>query len=198
MPALTVAGVPVSTSQGSSTTMPPGCTLSFNAANRSASLFFNTYTNSSACCGAAVTAIKGSQHVTLGADAVAVALALDSAAHGNVTITVSGPVGRWFGVGFDTISMSNSPYAIVVDGTGAITEHVMGEHEAGVQINTSVTVVSSSVSGTVRTVVMTRGLVGVTPQHHSFDPLKLQLDIIAAVGSTPTLSYVLASIPSSR
>ena len=33
-----------------------------------------------------------------------------------VQITLSGPTGVWFGVGFDATSMANAPYAIVVDG----------------------------------------------------------------------------------
>ena len=39
--------------------------------------------------------------------------------------------GDWFGVAFDTHFMANSPYAIVVDGAGAVTEHVLANHAAG-------------------------------------------------------------------
>ena len=87
--------------------------------------------------------------------------------------------------------MSNSPYAIVVDGnTGDVSEHVLGNHMAGTKLqNTSVTIVSNTVVEDVRTVVMTRALKGITTQHHTFDPNKLLTNIISAYGTTTSLSY---------
>jgi hypothetical protein len=56
-------------------------------------------------------------------------LGLTVSAKDGVTITLSGPSdGNWFGVGFNTRSMANSPYAIVVDGSGEVTENVLGDH----------------------------------------------------------------------
>ena len=44
-----------------------------------------------------------------------------SASTGNVTITVSGPSDKWFGVGFGARLMAESPYAIIVAGnSGAV------------------------------------------------------------------------------
>jgi hypothetical protein len=52
-------------------------------------------------------------------------LALGGPAH-RVNITMEGPADVWFGVGFDTQFMSNSPYTITVDGSGAVVERVRG------------------------------------------------------------------------
>jgi hypothetical protein len=85
--------------------------------------------------------------------------------------------------------MADKPYTLVVDGAGAVTEHRMGNHLAGIQLPTSVKVVSSRVVGGVRTVVFTRALAGATPQHLTFDPAAAGVPFIAAVGSTPQLAY---------
>lgn len=80
---------------------------------------------------------------------------------------MTGPEGVWFGVGFDAVSMSNSPYAVVVDDKGGVTEDVLGSHLVGIQIKTSVKVVSNTVDKGARTVVLSRDLQGATPQHWS-------------------------------
>ena len=60
----------------------------------------------------------------------------------------------WFGVGFDADTMSDKPYSIIIDGDGKATERVMGDHEAGIQLNSSLTVLSNSVADGTRTVVV--------------------------------------------
>lgn len=173
----------VTTAQGSSTELPSGCSVQVNGTD--VHVFFNTNAKSPACCGAGVSTVAGTQPslVTLG-----LALSRDVEASG-ATITMTGPAGVWFGVGFNTHVMSNSPYAITVDGNGVVTERVLGDHVAGIVLNTSVTKVSDTVSNGLRTVVMTRALKGLTPQHHDFDPYQLSLDFISAVGASSTFSY---------
>ena len=41
--------------------------------------------------------------------------------------------------------MSDEPYAVIVDGSGAVTEKKLGDHSGGRTIATSVTVVSNEV-----------------------------------------------------
>ena len=171
----------VSTTTGSSTTLPSGCSVQLNSTG--AHLFFNTNSDSAASCGSEVTAIKGHE-----ASLVTLDLSVDRASD-NVTITMSGPSAVWFGVGFDTQFMSNSPYAIIIDGVGAVTERVLGEHTAGILLNASVTVVRSVVQGGIRTVTLTRPLEGLTPHHHTFDPTQMSLDFINALGSDATFGY---------
>jgi len=80
-------------------------------------------------------------------------------------------------------------YAIVVDGTGKVTEHMLGHHTAGTVLSASIKVLNSTVVDGKRTVVMTRPLAGLTKQHHSFSPTALSIDFINALGSTPTFGY---------
>eukprot|EP00462_Mataza_sp_D1_P024841 CAMPEP_0175128078 /NCGR_PEP_ID=MMETSP0087-20121206/4735_1 /TAXON_ID=136419 /ORGANISM="Unknown Unknown, Strain D1" /LENGTH=719 /DNA_ID=CAMNT_0016410113 /DNA_START=120 /DNA_END=2279 /DNA_ORIENTATION=+ len=174
-------GLPVKTEQVSSSTLPPGCSVNVNQNKTSGTVFWNSNLSSSVCCGEGVAAIEGEQ-----TSLVKLSLSLSE---DGVIITMSGPSKVWFGVGFDAIAMANSPYAIVVDGSGKVSEHVLGPHKPGIQINTSVAVVSDTVETDLRTVVMKRPLKGMTPHHYTFDPLKLKLNFINAVGSSPDFSY---------
>ena len=88
-----------------------------------------------------------------------------------------------------TESMADKPYTVIIDGAGAVTEHRLGNHEAGEQIATSVKVVSSTVADGRRTVVLTRPLAGASPQHLTFDATAPGVPFIAAVGTGPQLAY---------
>lgn len=67
---------------------------------------------------------------------VNMSLALDATvAGGQATITLTGPSSVWFGVAFNAIAMGDLPYTIVVDGTGNVTEHKIGDHDAGNQLH---------------------------------------------------------------
>ena len=178
------------TSTGSSTTMPAGCSLSLDAATGAATAYFNANAASDACCGAGVDAVAGAADASHADVPVTVNLTL-SLSEG-ATIALSGPAAAWFGVGFDAVAMANSPYAIIVDGNGAVTERVLGNHDPGALLAPGhLTLVSSAVNASTgrRTVVLKRALQGATPQYHSFDARKTSLSFIAAVGSTKELSY---------
>ena len=94
---------------------------------------------------------------------------------GKATLTISGPANSWFGAGFNASAIADSPYTLVVNQDG-VTERKIGtcgseaEHCPGIQLSSSVTVLSNSVVGGVRTVVMTRALVGLSKDHYSFNP----------------------------
>jgi hypothetical protein len=168
--------------EGASADVPSGCSVQVN--DTTAVVYFNTNATSSANCGDGVDTISGSQEslVTLG---------LSVSASAGVTVSITGPAdGNWFGVGFNAQVMFGA-YAIVVDGEGAVTEHSLGLHAAGSVLTTSVTVVNNTVSadGKLRTVVVTRALAGASPLHYSFDPNKLLLNFICALGSTPQFAY---------
>jgi hypothetical protein len=146
---------------GASKTHPPGCSLSISHKGISTVLgFYNTESGSVAQCGGR----EGHQRVSgdftthsSTGDKVQVALALD-AASGNVTMTLSGPADVWWGVGFGAAAMSSEPWTLVVDGTGTVTEHKLGNHAPGTVLQPSISVVSSAVQDGVRTVVVTRDL----------------------------------------
>lgn len=46
-------------------------------------------------------------------------------------ISLEGPKDVWFGVGFAAQSMSDEPWAIIVDGQGEVSERKLGNHQAG-------------------------------------------------------------------
>jgi hypothetical protein len=108
---------------------------------------------------------------------------------GVAKFTLSGPSNVWFGVGFDAEKMGDTPYTFIVDGSGAVTERRLGNHEAGTQLNSTAKVLSSSIANGRRMIVLERPLVGATPQHLSFDPSVGGLPYIAAVGTSGTLGY---------
>ena len=168
----------VAVSQGASAALAPGCTISFNGSVASA--FFNTE-RTNVCCGAGVKQLAGKATSLVGLE---FGLTGDTA-----TITLTGPADVWYGVGFFSQSMADTPYALIVDGKGVVTERKMANHAAGTQLHASVTVVRSTVARGRRTVVLTRAAKGATADHASFDMTTLQIPFIDAIGTGPELAY---------
>mmetsp|Transcript_3494 Transcript_3494/g.10810 ORF Transcript_3494/g.10810 Transcript_3494/m.10810 type:complete len:746 (+) Transcript_3494:757-2994(+) len=171
---------------------PAGCTASGVLANGSIVVTFNAAANSTAKCAAA-----GGLTQTAGKtdSLVSVMVSLDAAAD-KATITLTGPAGVWFGVGFNAQAMKDAPWAIIVDGSGMVTERKLEDQSPGTQLSKSVTVVSSSTAGGNRTVVLTRPLKGLTADHYTFSlEGDLNLPFINAVGSGPMLAFHKAKLP---
>jgi len=165
-----------------------GCTVTYDPKTSLAVVSFNTYYNSTTLCGDGNKSTLVGQTTTNDGN-TSVHVSLDKIKQ-LVTITMTGPSDVWYGTGFDTISMQNSPYAIIVSGgTGDVTEHVLGNHMAGTQIKQSITLISNTQENQRRTIVLTRAFKGLTPQHHTFDSTKLLTNIISAFGTTKTFSY---------
>ena len=107
------------------------------------------------------------------------------ASTGTATITLTGPSTKWFGVGFDAVTMANSPYTLVVNGSG-VQERKIGtcgseaEHCPGTVLATSIKVVSNTVVDGVRTVVVSRPQQGATKDHYSFT--EMSINYISAQG----------------
>lgn len=162
-------------------TLPSGCSIVKSQADNSTKVVFNTATKGTAACGGGnLFSGEGSAISN-----VSLSLTLDASSTDLATITMTGPDGVWYGVGLNAELMENLPYAIIVDGTGAVTERKLGNHDPGKQLATSVKVVSNKVVDGVRTVVMTRPLKGATADHYTFDPLhQATLPFISAVGNT--------------
>jgi len=106
-----------------------------------------------------------------------------------VTIKMVGPDTVWFGVGFNAGNMGDLPYAIIVDGTGSVSERKLGDHNPGTLLTPSVKIVSNIVSGSNRIVVLTRSMTGNTKDYYSFPTSPATINFINAVGSTPTIAY---------
>ena len=73
-------------------------------------------------------------------------------------ITITGPVGKWFGVGFGakTFKMSDQPYTIVVDGSGEVSEYKLGDHSKGQILAKSIKLEINGVINGKRTILFTR------------------------------------------
>jgi len=88
--------------------------------------------------------------------------------------------------------MADSPWALIVDGSGVVTERKLGHHEAGRLLKPSVSIEETKVQGDLRSVTLTRPLKGASSDYYTFTPFtdgSGELNFISAVGNTPNLSY---------
>ena len=106
----------------------------------------------------------------------------------NATLTLAGPDGKWFGIGFGASAMADAPYAIIVDGYGAVTERRLANHAKGDLLPPSVTVVSSAAADGVRTVVVRRSVAAPSPRHWALPTAPGGIDVLVANGCGPTLA----------
>ena len=178
---------------GSDASMPAGCSVTVQTAGslrpQAATAFFNTATaDTAAACGSTKPlkmfgAVKGNRP----AQPVGVWVSANAT---HLEITATGPSRVWFGVGLNATVMGAKPWTLVVDGTGAVSEHQLGNHIAGTVLPKSVTVVESRTSGGRRTVKVVRPM---STAHSSFDLGAVlensQLPLISAVGSGAKFAY---------
>ena len=104
---------------------PGGCSALSSSDGKGIKALFNNAT-STVECGSGATLFTGSANDT--AVGVTLSLELDLAIE-TATITISGPSGVWFGVGFNASAMQEGPWAIVVDGgdDGRVSEHKLAD-----------------------------------------------------------------------
>ena len=82
--------------------------------------------------------------------------------------------------------MSSHPYAIIVNGTGAVLEYKLGTHAPGTELTESTcNVTSHTTDGNVRTIIIDRNFTGPTSDYFAFtsDTIKNSLNMISGVGS---------------
>jgi len=111
---------------------------------------------------------------------------------GTARIVLTGPSAVWFGVGFNASAMKDAPWAVVVDGHGAVTERKLSDQGGNnVLMKPSVKVVSNTVTGNTRTVTLTRPLAGMTSDYYSFSMTSTDVTtpFISAVGSGAAFAY---------
>lgn len=86
-----------------------------------------------------------------------------------VTITVTGPVATWFGIGFNGTSMHNTYTLIFKENDGAIEERVLINRTKGNLLSTQdISVSSDTNDGTIRTVILTRPRLGTDAASYDF------------------------------
>jgi hypothetical protein len=171
--------------------VPAGCAVE-REANGGLAVTFNVAKTSVAPCGSSAGSVSGTTK-----SLVELHLALDKASD-QVTITLVGPATVWFGVGFNASEMSDSPWAVIVDGTGAVTERKLVDQKAGSLLKTTGKVVQNTVEDGVRSVILTRSLKGAGPSYYTFDPEgPARMNFINAIGSGPAFAYHRLKDPSS-
>eukprot|EP00051_Salpingoeca_urceolata_P017198 m.232662 g.232662 ORF g.232662 m.232662 type:complete len:760 (+) comp18886_c7_seq3:142-2421(+) len=171
----------------SSTSLPPGC--SGSPAGGSWRLVFNTNTQSSVPCAGKPDPKAVSTSVSVASKTnIEVSISRDPVAD-VVTITLSATVSNvWFGAAFNATTMAEQPYAIIVDGSGMVSERKLADHAPGTALEPSLRVINNTYTNGRRTVVVQRTLAGKTASHYSFKPATQALPFISAVGNTPTLA----------
>ena len=104
---------------------PGGCSALSSSDGKGIKALFNNAT-STVECGSGATLFTGSANDT--AVGVTLSLELDLAIE-TATITISGPSGVWFGVGFNASAMQEGPWAVVVDSgdDGRVSEHKLAD-----------------------------------------------------------------------
>eukprot|EP00462_Mataza_sp_D1_P015332 CAMPEP_0175150732 /NCGR_PEP_ID=MMETSP0087-20121206/18060_1 /TAXON_ID=136419 /ORGANISM="Unknown Unknown, Strain D1" /LENGTH=727 /DNA_ID=CAMNT_0016436763 /DNA_START=67 /DNA_END=2250 /DNA_ORIENTATION=+ len=167
--------------------LPTGCVVQ-TAADGTATAVLNM-AKSSVPCGSKVHHSKGSVKISAAHVTTTLELNPPKQPDNTILLTLQGPADKWFGVGFDAKQMVSAPYAIIVNGTGAIWEQKLDDHAPGKTLANSLTVVSNSVSNSIRTVLVSRTLTGKTQDHYTFENTLGSLDLIAASGSTGSFSY---------
>jgi hypothetical protein len=177
--------VAVKNTTGSDATRPAGCSVTTSTSTPVVVALFNTLSTTTATCASGASVLEGTA-----ASLINVTVRLDKHS-GNATITLAGPADVWFGVGFNASRMPDFPWALVVEGSGDVTEHILGDHAAGSILAPSIAVLSSSVADGVRTAVVTRPLKGMTASYFSFDTSAPDATIrfISALGSGPAFAY---------
>jgi len=126
-------------------TLPGGCYMMLHTSRgvESVEAHFNTATDSIIQCGEH----DGRPIRSIGTSDSDVFFELDlDSKTGNATITLTGPVSVWFGIGFDAQQMNDDPYTITVEADGTVTERKLGNHVPGSVLKPSVEIVSTNTS----------------------------------------------------
>ena len=104
-----------------------------------------------------------------------------------VTVTLTGPSDRWFGIGFNSLSMANGTDCLYYD-TSFVDAKINGQGTPQTDTdNTNNWTVSNTISGTTRTLVLTRGFVGGTGDY-TFSYADAGLNIIWAYGNNTSIT----------
>lgn len=103
-----------------------------------------------------------------------------------VTVTLTGPTDRWFGIGFNSPTMSIGTDCIYYL-TSLVDAKITGQSTPTTDTTNEWTVASNTTSGTTRTLVLTRNFVGGTGDY-TFAFIDASLNIIWAYGSSLNLT----------
>ena len=86
-----------------------------------------------------------------------------------VTLTITGPQTRWFGIGFDATGMNGAYTIIFKENGGAIEERLLSGHTKGSVLATQdISITSDTNAGGIRTVILTRPRLGTDTSSYDF------------------------------
>jgi hypothetical protein len=191
----------VTAKSGKDPLMPPGCSVTVlppdpESSAKSegknppgdASVFFNELATQATACGGTPSASASLWGASLkdNAQPVGFYVAINAT---HIELTVSGPADVWYGIALNTSTMAGKPWALIVDGVGAVSEHALGNEEAGSLLPKIVTVLSTTVGDGRRTVVAARPLAGLSRFDLAALRENMNLPMIVAVGSGPKFAY---------
>ena len=109
-----------------------------------------------------------------------------------VTLTLTGPSGRWFALGFDATSMGSANDVVTVNSAGtlnAFDASIGGYSAPTADAQQNWTIVSDQVSAGIRTVVATRALNTGDSNDHEFSAATGSLSLIWARSGSATYSF---------
>lgn len=109
-----------------------------------------------------------------------------------VTLTLTGPSGRWFALGFDATSMGSANDVVMVNSAGTLNSFdasIGGYSAPTADAQQNWTIVSDQVSAGIRTVVATRALITGDPNDHDFSAAAGSLSLIWARSGSATYSF---------
>lgn len=104
-------------------------------------------------------------------------------------LNITGPSNKWYGVAFNAKSMGDLPYAIIIDGSGDVSEYKLANHAAGNKLKQSVKVISNTIINNQRSVILERSLNGLNSNYYSFSIENSNIPILNAVGYNSNFSY---------
>lgn len=137
--------------------------------------------------------VKSTGTVSLGSS-MTLKLDLD-ASTSTVTYTITGPSNKWFAIGLNATTMStNNPIDVVMFGTSLLDRYLAGGHNAPTADTTNnLTLASNTVSGSTRTIVVTRPFSTGDDKDYTFTSSLNSLNVLWAVGSGTTVTQQHAS-----
>jgi hypothetical protein len=110
----------------------------------------------------------------------------------NVTLTLTGPAGRWFALGFDASSMASGTDVVGVHAAGVLTNfdaYLTGYAAPVTDALQNWTITSDQVAIGIRTIIATRALNTGDPNDHVFSAAPGTLSLIWARGNTASFAY---------
>ena len=171
-------------SRVNNTQMPYGCLYSMNKFGKNVGVFINEYKSNNNC--------ESSYNEYIAKiinDPVTNMFVLLYLGSQQTLLTFRGNSSNWFGIAFNAHTMSDLPYAIIVDGYGKVFERKLGNHDQGQLLNPTIKILENTVINGIRTVRLMRTNKGLNSDYYTFTKDMANIPVLLAVGNTPNLKY---------